>query len=615
MTTLIEGKTDLTHYLLAIQKRQLELASQEPDLAGSKKKHKMIKSKDAFKEANDVYAFGWGEWGQNGIGSGGGNSLTDLEVCPTPKLLESLLGKHVVQIAQGWSHTAVLLESGELLQYGNRIGTGLNEDYLQPTLTPGLTEKISIVSLACGAFHSAALTERGTVYTWGSSVNGQLGHGDRKDVVEPRCVEGLRVSPSSAASSTAVSASSERSSDLFVVQIACGSSFTAVLTDDATVYTWGCGNHGVLGHNDVVDRDSPTLVRDLSGTDIRIIAAGECHMFMCTSREVYGCGWNSCAQLGLGHEEDQLRPHIIESLRGCEVKEISAGATHSFALAYVSKMNQDILFSWGSNSCGQAGQGKKNRLTRPTPLPELQKVGSESPIVEIKCGAFHTLIRNSNGEVYATGSNKYGQCGISTKVCEQLDEFRLVEFLRDKIARSLCCGGENSSVLTARAWVEDSEATECMACKALFTFVNRKHHCRNCVRRTHTHNNNNTTREYTHSTADMSWFLTAHVSLSSSSLSLRVVSSVVRVRVRRLQSCVFRFTNRYAYVTHAIPCSEDDKHNKQRQHTHTTHKTKSHTTTKLNPNHHPTTTPTCTHAKRRRLTRITCSTRIQQQTL
>ncbi len=61
-----------------------------------------------------------------------------------------------------------------------------------------------------------------------------------------------------------------------------------------------------------------------------------------------------------------------------------------------------------------------------------------------------------------------------------LDEFALVEFLKDKICRSVNCGGESTSILVARAWVEDSEAKECMACKSAFTFVNRKHHCRNC---------------------------------------------------------------------------------------------------------------------------------------
>jgi len=80
----------------------------------------------------------------------------------------------------GWSHSAVLLESGDLLQYGNRIGTGLNEDWYLPSVSAALNEKLSIASVACGAYHTAALTERGHCLTWGCNLNGQLGHGDTK---------------------------------------------------------------------------------------------------------------------------------------------------------------------------------------------------------------------------------------------------------------------------------------------------------------------------------------------------------------------------------------------------------------------------------------------------
>jgi len=575
LSTLIEGKTDLTAYLLTIQKSMLQRQQQDgtggatatgggggggadgmyltngaaagttAGVGGKRKKTGRGGSAQIFKthvEAKDVYSCGWGEWGQNGVGS------TDLEVCSTPKLLEALLGKPVVQIAHGWSHTAVLLESGELLQYGNRIGTGLNEDYIIPTITPihwPMAEKTSIVHLACGAFHTAALTERGQVLTWGCNVHGQLGHGDRRDQSTPKLIEAFRQKPaplsstsSSSSSSTnaaatpaspssptsspsltssnsapsTTSSSATSSSELFIVSIACGSSFTAAITDEGLLYTWGCGEHGVLGHNDTHDRLVPTQVQDLAGADITKVACGDCHMFAATSRELYAVGWNSCAQLGLGMEIDQLRPHVVEVLRGNEVKEIAAGATHSVALVYMSKLNSDVLYAFGSNQVGQCGAGKKARLSRPTPvqlpltLPdretrELKRV----EIVEVRCGAFHTLIRTSNGEVLATGSNKHGQLGIplrnarsprnssskssttsssastsSSSTAAMIDEFRVIDFLKDKCARSLACGGENSSILTTRAWVEDSEATDCMSCKSPFTFVNRKHHCRNC---------------------------------------------------------------------------------------------------------------------------------------
>ena len=352
----------------------------------------------------------------------------------------------------------------------------------------------NIVSLACGAFHSAALTDRGHVLTWGCGIQGQLGHGDTRDVKEPRFVEALRAPQSGPAAPAA--------EPVFVSALVCGGSITAALSDEGGVWTWGSGSYGALGHNDVSDRLVPTRVSDLKGIEVQKLAAGDAHMFACTAREIYAWGWNQSSQCGLGHEEDQHRPHVIESLRGTEVREISAGATHSFALVHIAKMRSDILFSWGSNAMGQCGQGKKTKLARPTPIPELRTTGAtgssvDSPVVEVRCGANHTILRTSNGEVLATGSNRYGQCGLSASGSGkagagagagashplQVDEFHCVDFLKDKIARSLCCGGENSSVLTARAWVEDSEATECMACKAPFTFVNRKHHCRNCVRR------------------------------------------------------------------------------------------------------------------------------------
>jgi hypothetical protein len=55
-----------------------------------------------------------------------------------------------------------------------------------------------------------------------------------------------------------------------------------------------------------------------------------------------------------------------------------------------------------------------------------------------------------------------------------LDEFKNIEFLKGKHGRLLACGGMNSAVVTARAWVEDSEAKGCMSCKGAFTFVNRR---------------------------------------------------------------------------------------------------------------------------------------------
>jgi len=258
--------------------------------------------------------------------------------------------------------------------------------------------------------------------------------------------------------------------------VCCGGNYTAALGDDGRVYTWGSGDHGVLGHNETKDEVLPKPIQDLFGTDVTKIAAGDSHMFACTKSELYAWGWNACGQLGLGHEEDQHRPHVVESLRGNLVEDISCGAAHTVAIVLMKAFNTRQVHSWGSNSHGQTGQGKKKRLLKPAPIPELDL--KRIQIVEVNAGGFHTLIRTDEGDVMSCGSNKYGQLGQETT--KDLDEFQYLPSLKGKNARSVACGGEHSAVLTARAWVDDSEAKECMSCKVAFSFVNRKHHCRNC---------------------------------------------------------------------------------------------------------------------------------------
>ena len=44
---------------------------------------------------------------------------------------------------------------------------------------PGLVGH-QVVHVACGNSYSAAITDKGQLYTWGSGENGRLGHGKLK---------------------------------------------------------------------------------------------------------------------------------------------------------------------------------------------------------------------------------------------------------------------------------------------------------------------------------------------------------------------------------------------------------------------------------------------------
>ena len=53
---------------------------------------------------------------------------------------------------------------------------GLFRPRERPTLVTALSGR-RVVCIAAGSNHSAAVTEEGTVYTWGKGSYGRLGHG------------------------------------------------------------------------------------------------------------------------------------------------------------------------------------------------------------------------------------------------------------------------------------------------------------------------------------------------------------------------------------------------------------------------------------------------------
>lgn len=405
---------------------------------------------------NDVYGFGWGDWGQNGTG--------DATSAFKPVLLSSLLGKGVLAAACGWAHTTVLLENGEIQAYGNSVGTAFGAETFTPA--PIVMTRVRVVAVACGGFHSAAVTAEGHCLTWGSNVYGQLGHGHIRDLKQPTIVEDL----------LQTSMGLENN----IIGVACAMSSTICRADSGSVYTWGSGEHGVLGLGNVEDAWAPKQVKELIGVDVEFITAGDSHMFAATTEgETYGWGWNACGQLGLGHEEDQLKPHIVETLRGKVVVSISAGAAHSVAVVLEPGKEASAVYSWGSNMHGEIGQGKAKLCKVPTIVTNIPQMTA------VACGSLHTcLLSDQTSDLWVSGDNTYGQLGLENSVgVTHRDVFQICNSFKDsnKKVRTVSCGGQHTAVLSGRMWIDDKETKECMNCKCVFTFTNRKHHCRNCM--------------------------------------------------------------------------------------------------------------------------------------
>ena len=162
-----------------------------------------------------------------------------------------------------------------------QLGHGDRNSQKSPVKVEMLSNK-PISSISCGGWHSCALTPNGDVYAWGSGRCGQLGLGDwashRVPVLVPDlCGKGVR-------------------------EIACGSFHTCCLLESGSVFSWGCGRDGQLGHGDYGSPRVPTLLKALEGKVILKIVCGEYHSAaLSSSGDVWT--WGDGAEGQLGHDD------------------------------------------------------------------------------------------------------------------------------------------------------------------------------------------------------------------------------------------------------------------------------------------------------------------------
>eukprot|EP00850_Spirogloea_muscicola_P008974 SM000049S16745 [mRNA] locus=s49:427660:430897:- [translate_table: standard] len=241
-----------------------------------------------------------------------------------------------------------------------------------------------VLALSAGASHSVALLTGDLVCSWGRGEDGQLGHGDANERHLPTIVAGLE--------GAAISS------------VTCGADHTTAYSQDTrTVYSWGWGDFGRLGHGNSTDVFYPQPIKLLGGLSIKQIACGDCHCLAITGDgEVHGWGRNQNGQLGLGDTEDSLVPRTLPGFDGVRMKMLSAGAEHTVAVS-----EDGRLYGWGWGRYGNLGLGdRRDRL-----LPEEVQSVQEERMEMVACGWRHTIAVASSGAIYTYGWSKYGQLG------------------------------------------------------------------------------------------------------------------------------------------------------------------------------------------------------------
>ena len=189
------------------------------------------------------------------------------------------------------------------------LGGGTLESKLPKTI-PALSA-YRVVQVACGAQHSAAVTSRGDLFTWGRGLEGQLGHSSRHLPPELNdAITGVQLRPKPV---PAFLATKKRQRP--VAGVSCGASFTLVVTRAGETWAFGEGVLGQLGVGRLTGSGEPRLVMPscpVTGEQFVEVAAGWAHALARTSGgKVYSWGFNALGALGLGDHRTRFLPEVV----------------------------------------------------------------------------------------------------------------------------------------------------------------------------------------------------------------------------------------------------------------------------------------------------------------
>jgi alpha-tubulin suppressor-like RCC1 family protein len=268
--------------------------------------------------------------------------------------------------------------------------------------SPALASQAGVgKKVAVGAEYSLAIDSEGRVFAWGNKIYGQLGDGTTTTQLSP-----VPVTTSGVLAGQSISS------------VAAGSNHSVALSSTGEIYTWGRNNRGQLGDGTTTNRSVPvqlTRSEAIAGVSFSAISAGEAHtLALSDDGRVFGWGRNDDGRLGDGTTTTPRKTAVAvitsSVLAGVSISAIATGNAHSLALS-----SDGRVFSWGSNSHGQLGDGTTTQRTTPVAVITFS-VPAGVTVVAIAANGHSSYALGSNGRVYSWGFNGNLELGDGTRV-------------------------------------------------------------------------------------------------------------------------------------------------------------------------------------------------------
>jgi alpha-tubulin suppressor-like RCC1 family protein len=332
----------------------------------------------AIKTDGTLWTWGTGNNGRLGNGVATGNISTPVTTFAG--------GTNWKQVSSGIQHTAAIKTDGTLWTWGyggnGRLGNGVATGNISTPVTT-FAGGTNWKQVSSGIEHTAAIKTDGTLWTWGYGSSGQLGNNATTNTSTPV--------------TTFAGGTNWK-------QVSSGTSHTAAIKTDGTLWTWGSGIYGQLGTNDLIQSSTP-VTTFAGGTDWKQVSSGTTHTIALkddgVNKELYVFGRNTNGQLGENFTSQDFVPNQTFA-GGNNWKQVSSGNAYTAAIK-----TDGTLWTWGYRS--SLGNG----VTGGSISTPVTTFAGGTNWKQVSSGTFHTAAIKTDGTLWTWGNGGFGRLGTN----------------------------------------------------------------------------------------------------------------------------------------------------------------------------------------------------------